>query len=241
MKCLQFLLVSLLIYTSSFGQKKYSFDYMIEYDYQYTDTSKVVKKYILTNSKDNSYYLSVIEKDSLNVTLSFIDYNGIRSIAYLDKGRFSKAEAVTLECKIVSAYENPFKWQTKNYNFINKNDTLIEGKYYSQYIHKSNKPKREKRKKFGTYVYVVEENTSFHLPILEHATAYEEWKVEKNAPNGISKLIYFKPYNGNRKELIHKLVQYVKINKSIIIPEECNYSILKSQIHNESHHNYHWR
>ena len=224
MKCQQIVILFLLFCTSTFGQKKYSFDYMLEYEYQTTDTSKVEIQYFLTNSKDNSYCLYIQEKDSLNLKLIFIDYNGTKSTAHLDKISFAKAESVSLDCKIISKFDNRFKGQTKNYDYNIEKDTLIDGSYYHQYILKSNNPKRESRKQTGSKVFVVEKNTSFHLPVFDHETSYEEWKLERNIPNGVPKVTYVKSYDGTEKYLIFRLVQYVPIKKYLIIPEKCDYS-----------------
>jgi hypothetical protein len=221
-KILLFLIV--LIGIPSFGQKKYLFDYMMEYYRKDTDTSKVKKEYILTNSKDNSYTLTLYEKDSLNFNLFFLDQNGIYSKSILDKKSFSRAEFVTLNCGVVSGYGNPYKYQTKNYDFINKSDTIIDGQHYFHYFFKSNKPKKEKRKKLATEHFIVEKNTSFHLPILTFATSYEEWKLEKNIPNGIPKQMYMVTYKEKELFLFYELKRYAKINKYIIIPEECDYT-----------------
>jgi hypothetical protein len=148
-KILLFLIVFISI--PSYSQKKYLFDYMMEYDLKDTDTSKVRKEII---------------KDSSNFDLIFFDQNGIYSKSILDKKSFSRAEFITLNCSVVSGYGNPYKYQTKNYDFINKSDTIIDGQHYSHYFLKSNKPKKEKRKKLATEHFIVEKNTSFHLPIL---------------------------------------------------------------------------
>lgn len=234
MKNLKLLLLVFLFSTLTFCQKKYAFDYILEYKYQLSDTSKVEIQYFLTNSKDNSYFINVKDKDSLNFTLNFVDYNGIKSVFYLDKVAFSKAESISLECKLISKNYNPFIAQrTKEYDFKMEKDTVIEGNYFSQYLIRSNSPKREKKKKLGAIVYVVEKNSAFHFPLLDHPTAYEEWKLEKNIPNGIPKFMYFKDFINNKKSQIFRLVQYVKINKYLIIPEECDYSNPKSKILNQ--------
>ena len=221
----QFLLFLLFITSLiSFGQKKYCFDYAIQYNFQMTDTSKVQKQIFLTNSKDNSYVLRVMEKDSINYKLFFLDQNGVTSTTYLSKKGFLDAEIISLKCDFVSRFGNPYKYQTDNYDFINQKDTLINNVNYSMYFIKSNKPKKEKRKRLGTLHFVVEKNTDFHLPILLEVTPYEEWKKERNIPNGIPKQFYVTKYLSNTKTLIYNLVDFVKIDKFIIVPDECDYT-----------------
>lgn len=208
----------------SFGQKKYSFDYAIQYTYQKNDTAKVEKEIFLTNSKDNSYVLYVREKDSLNFKLLFIDQNGLLSTTYLSKKDFFRAETFDLKCEFASRYRNPYKYQTDNYDFIVQKDTLIDNSKYQTFIIKSNKPKREKRKKLGTSHFIIENNTDFHLPIFEDPTSYEEWKEEKNIPNGIPKQFYLTNYLNNNRSCIHNLVDYIKINKFFVVPKECDFT-----------------
>ena len=221
----QFLLFLLFTISQfSFGQKKYSFDYAIQYNFQTSDTPKVQNRFYLTNSKDNSYVLWVTEEDSLNYKLFFIDQNGIASTTYLNRKDFFRAETIYLKCDFVTRYSNPFKNQTNNYDFINQKDTLINNISYPLYIIKSNKPKREKRKKLATIHFIVEKNTAFHLPILLDATPYEEWKKEKNIPNGIAKQIYSIDYSEKKMFYTFNLVGYTKIEKFLIVPDECDYT-----------------
>ena len=232
----QFLLFLLLLFfCSTHGQKKYTFDYAIQYNFQVNDSSKVQTQLFLTNSKDNSYLLKVSEKDSLNFTLYFQDQNGITSTTYLSKKEFASAKTITLKCEFVSHFSNPFKYQTENYDFINQKDTLINTVYHSNYILKSNKPKKEKRKKFATLHFIIEGNTGFHLPILTFSTAYEEWKKERNIPNGIPKQSYTTKYLTKDKILIYDLVEYIKINKILVVPKECNYLAIDLGIIKTSH------
>lgn len=53
-----FLFSSLTMYS----QKKYSFDYIIEYNFHENETSKIEKRYLLTNSEDDSYSAYVYER-----------------------------------------------------------------------------------------------------------------------------------------------------------------------------------
>lgn len=218
------LLLFLVFCIAVHGQEKYSFDYMLEYSLKKTATSKIEKSYILTNSKDNSYTLRIEENDSLNFVFNFLDQNGYRSTTYNSKANFFKADIINVECKFVSRFVNPFKYQTKNYDFINLSDTLIEGNQYSHYILKSNKPKQVKKLKLGVLHYIIEKETSNHLPILAFPTAYEEWKLEKNIPNGIPKEMYFEKQEGIVNQNFYKLIQITKIDKQLTITGGCDFS-----------------
>lgn len=224
------LVLLLLLWFSGYSQKKYSFDYKIIYEFKLNDTAKAKEIVLMTNSKDNSYRLNISEKDSANYSVNFHDENGIESTVFLNKNSFNKATAIELKCEFVSGYSNPYKYQTKNYEFINKEYALMDGQYHPFYILKSNNPKKEKKKRLATFYYYIENNTEFHLPILVHPTAYEEWKLEKNIPNGIPKEMFYSGYGKAELFNILKLKEIIKIEKFIVIPEECNYIELKSRI-----------
>ncbi len=196
---------------------------MLEYNFQSTDTSKVQKVVYLTNSEDNSYFLRIKEKDNLNYELYFLDYNGVISTTYVAKKDFSTAEVINLKCEFVSRFKNPYKYQVKNYNFDNRKDTLIDKENYPFYILKSNDSNREKKKKLGRSYYILEKSTSFHLPLLDFVTAYEEFKLERNIPNGIAKIMYFIGLNSQKKH-IYILKSWAKNTRYLIVPKECNYS-----------------
>ncbi|MGY0393296.1 hypothetical protein ACW5R3_12155 [Bizionia sp. KMM 8389] len=225
----------LLISTYCFSQKQYEFDYLIEYEMTfYKDSIKIknrkfrkedktIKKYYLTNSKKNNYSAVITELDSLNYKMIFKDENGIYSNVTFLKSGLNKAEFINIDCKNVSRYENPFKYQTKNYDFFKLNDTVIGEKTFRMFKLESIKPKRVKRKKLGTEFYIIDKETSFHLPVLNFSTAYEEWKKEGNLPNGIFQQKYFIDYYG-QLDSKEKLINYWKIDKKIVINNDCDYT-----------------
>jgi hypothetical protein len=177
----------------------------------------------LTNSKKNNYTAVITELDSLKYKMIFKDENGIYSNVTILKSNLKKAEFINIDCKYVSRYRNPYKYQTKNYDFFELKDTLIKGKTYSKYKLESIKPKKVKRKKLGTEFYIINNRTEFHLPILNFSTAYEEWKTKRNFPNGIFLEKYFIDFYGqlDSKECF---INYWKIDKKILIQKECDYT-----------------
>lgn len=228
---LLFLLFSLF----SFAQKQYDFDYLIEYELTlYKDSLKIknrpfrkkdeiIKKYYLTNSKKNNFIAEVTELDSVNYKMIFRDRNGIYSNVSFLKSEFNKAEFINIECENVIKHINPYKYQIKNYNFSILTDTIINDKSYSRYMLASTKPKKIKRKKLGTQIYIIDKETQFHSPILNFSTAYEEWKSNKILPNGIFYEKYFIDYNKTLDSKF-KLIGFWKIDEKIIIQDECDYT-----------------
>lgn len=126
-----------------------------------------------------------------------------------------------MTCEFVRHWGNLSKHLTNHYEFINKEYALVDDEYHPFYILKSNNPKREKKKKLATFYYYLENNTEFHLPLLEHMTAYEEWKLERNIPNGIPKEMYYLDFGKVEIFNFYKLKQIIKIDKVLTIPSEC--------------------
>lgn len=217
-----FLFLALTLFSSGYSQKNYSFDYMLVYDFKSNDTSKVEEIVFYTNSKDNSYFLRAFRKDSLQYSVVFIVHDKISSKVVFPKDKLNSPK-ITLDCKFISMRSYAFKYQTDNYEFINKKYALMEGEYHPFYILKSNNPKRERKKKLATFYYYLENNTEFHLPLLEHETAYEEWKLEKNIPNGIPKEMYYLGFGKEEMYMLYRLKKIVKIDKLLIIPKECDF------------------
>ncbi len=229
------LIIIFLTTTLCFSQKQYEFDYLIEYELTtYKDSirpknrllrnkDKISKKYYLTNSKKNNYTAIITEFDSLNYSMEFVDYNGIYSKINFLKSELNKAEFIKIKCQNVSKFSNPFKYQIRNYSFSEFNDTILNDKPYGVHKFASIKPNRIKRKKLGSEFYIIDKETSFHLPILNRATAYEEWKKERNIPNGIFIEKYFINYFGHLSSK-EKLKGYWKVNKKIIVDSDCDYT-----------------
>lgn len=229
------LIIILLISTYSFSQKQYEFDYLIKYEMtlfkdsikiknrKFRKDDKTLIKYYLTNSKKNNYIATITEQDSLNYKMIFKDENGIFFNVLFLKTDLNKAEFINVDCRSVSRYKNPYKYQTKNYNFFKLNDTLLNGVNYLMYKLESIKPKRVKRKKLGTKFYIINKETTFHLPILDFSTAYEEWKKEGNLPNGIFQQKFLVDYYG-QLDFKEKFINYWKIDKKIVIKNDCDYT-----------------
>jgi hypothetical protein len=215
---LLFLLSSLNIYC----QKKYFFDYIIEYKFQKDPASKVEKRYLLTNSKDDTYECRVYEEDSLNFSIDFRDEKGIRSNSIIDKSEFFKAETISLSCESIHYQKEKYKYDSGRFDFINKKDTLINDVYYKNYEMKHRKIKNARKFKRGISYYIVENNTEFHLPLLIFSGVFDVRETSKNIPNGIAKEIFSLSYDKKQYEFVYKLLQYVKIKKYFIIPENCD-------------------
>ncbi|WP_264559777.1 hypothetical protein [Flavobacterium sp. N2270] len=222
-----FILTFLCITSSNYSQKNYHFDTVLEYDIkQFTfNNKKDTIDYFLINSKNNSYVLHV-NNDSLITKFLFIDQNGNSVIGELNSKDFFKAETINNDCNIVRPFTNPYKKQVENYYYVNLKDTVINTKSYFHYAIKSNKSiSYIKRKNIKTYHYIVEKDNSNFLPFLLSSTSYEEWKKEKNIPNGVAYIIYFEDIEGNITTKM-TLKNHISIDKYFTIPKNCDYSII---------------
>jgi len=220
---MKYLLIPILFISAfSFSQnKEYHFDYFLEYEMTFHKEDISRPKYYLTNSKDNSYLGIMKELDSLNLELTFKHYDKIYAKVSFLKSAFFKAEFINIECKSVRENKNPFKYQTKNYDFHILKDTVVNNNIYSAYKLQSNlKLKKRIRKGISTNHYIIDNSTSFHLPILQHPTAYEEWELNKILPNGIFyELTFVTPLNERHSSEILK--SYHKIDKKVVIIGKC--------------------
>ncbi|MAX71011.1 MAG: hypothetical protein CMC76_07895 [Flavobacteriaceae bacterium] len=220
------ILIFFLSTTFSLCQKKYEFDYLIEYkftNYQDSLGAKTISRYYLTNSNNSSYLALITNSDSLNYQMTFKDVKGITFNTNYLKSDFIKAEIINVDCYYISPYHFFLKNRINEYDFFNRKDTIINNTNYRKYELYSTKPKKRKRKKLASEVYIVNKNTDFHKPILHLPLAYAEWESKKNIPDGIFKERLLIDYYGNilNKE---EIVGYHKIKKAIIIDSKCDYT-----------------
>ena len=92
-----FLIVS--FFTISGYGRKFEFDTFTEYEYIKDDKSPTYKTFELTNSKDNSYIVSVVEKDALDFVLFFKNGKGLNAATVVSRKDFFRAENINIDCK----------------------------------------------------------------------------------------------------------------------------------------------
>ena len=220
------LLLFLVTSLSCFAQKKYFFDYILEYRLQVNETSKTDKVYLLTNSTDGSYsmYVNQDQDVATDFILSFSNDFGVGSYTSIEKSEFFKAETIELSCENLrfSSRKND-KYDSKRYVFKNEPDTLIDGLQHRHYTMRFSKLRDSKRYKKGAAHYIVENNTEFHNPLGLLSVSFDDKKTSTILPNGIAKEIFTTSYDGKSKIYFYRLIQFVKINKYVIIPE--NYDV----------------
>lgn len=204
------------------GQKIYHFDYVLAYDLHFNKGKSVLKEYFYTNSKDNSYRMRVIEKDSLNFTVDFLDVVGNHAVVYFSKADFLKATSITVPCKFVK-YFSTVNLRTKDYGFASLNDTVINGVSYYHYVLKSKSIQREKREKLSRAHYIIGKESVFHFPFFFRTLDLEVWKRERSVPNGIPFIEFFAYPVNQEVSTIRKLVKREAISMHLTVPDECDY------------------
>ncbi|MBY0486369.1 MAG: hypothetical protein K2P85_04150 [Flavobacteriaceae bacterium] len=227
------LVLSLFVFSQMVGQKKYSFDYI--FLIEHTDSLKNIKTNSLywLSSRHNNYRLYASgNKDSLAYAVLFVDENGISFNRLIAKTKLNKIDTITNTCDEVNRFGNPYKFEKRNYSFINLKDTLINDTIYYHYILKSKKPlKYQKRKKIDTVHYIVDKTDPDFLPFTYHSMIYEIWKASKNVPNGYPKYIYCINTEGKETGRV-EFKKAKRINRCTIIPNDCDYT--KEEIRNRN-------
>ena len=228
------LLILILSCTSiCFAQKEYTFDYFIEYDLTlFKDSLKnkyrskrvadtLLKKFLLTNSKNNQFIVILSEANNKEYQLVFKDFKGVYSKFYIDKEEFVNASIISLKCSEIVSSGNLFRRRNMNYEYQIHRDTLIQSELYHSYFLKYKKPKKAKNKEIGSNQYIVrKEDNSYHLPIFILAVEYYEWENEKSIPNGIFSTKVFFNYMG-KKSNKYELRKIDSIKKKITVPKDC--------------------
>jgi len=199
---------------------------MLVYNVSFED--KNFERFCYVNSNNNDFFIEFTNyKDSTHVDFRMIDRDKEISVRSKANKEFSfKSEVVNIDCNDVIKSGNPNKHKIKEYDFVNYNDTLINDTLYYHYAVKSNKSLSYiKRKKIVEYHYIVSKESPNFLPFLTDSTPYEEWKSEKNIPNGFLKMMYY--FNSDKKVVFRfELKSLIKIDKKLIIPKDCNYTKL---------------
>ena len=178
----------------AYSQKIYEFDYFLYYDQTVLVNTKESSvdgsntKYIerekiqLINSRDNSYYATLVEKDSLNYNLQLRDYRGLSFELYLNKKNFQRAEIIKVPCKFISQTQKPLKYQIKNYKFKRGIDTIVNNTNLLTYELISKSAKRARRKKLGTIKYVIDTMHTEFSPQLIFQPAMQFGKKDIHFP-----------------------------------------------------------
>lgn len=203
------------LFQIAYCQKKYHLDYALEFES--INGLKVSKLLFYYNSKDNGIRLFLLNTDSLNYEFIFTDSKNISIKSTIKKDDLVKAKYIQNTCEFLYKYQYPFEKKLKKYSFVNLNDTVISG---VSYYHYQAKHKKLKRKDKNVH-YIINKKCPDCMLFFHNSTSYELWKKHQNVPNGIPFIIFHKDYYGNIIDQI-QLKNYYKIDKYIVIPNDCN-------------------
>jgi len=214
------LVFSLFVFCQMFGQTKYSFDYGLNYEVK-SENGKDSTKVFLVNSKQNNYYLYIHDDDNINSEINFSDFEKLVVIGKMKNSIVYKTSDYIANCDDVFQFINPYKYQVKNYKFINLNDTIINDTSYYHYKTVSLKSLRfQKRKGIKTIHYIINKDSNFFTPFLWSSTLYEMFKYKNELPNGYPKMIYMVNADNKLTSTLN-LLKITKIERTLTIPEEC--------------------
>lgn len=186
---------SLLIITwlSLLFNEQYSFDYRLVYEYTSKEASRSMTRHFYVNSNNNHFHAVMYntEKDTMKFYFRdedkmtiMLDLNG----NYENPGTFTIADSLTR------------KWtgktiQVKNYDFQPITDTIIGEKKYKRVKLSSVNPKREKRKKLGYEIYLIDTTVKMK-PFFHDPLPFEIWRKRKNFPDGLIVEKHLYSYSG---------------------------------------------
>lgn len=209
-----FSLSFLFFYSLFYGQTKYSFDYLIEYEYKRDANTPSKTVFLLTNSEDNSYHIIAHENNSATLDIYFSHEKGLLSSSLVHRKGFFISENIDLPCESVRYQKD--KVDLKRYEFAINPDTLIVNVLYKNYSMKYRREREALRYKTGKSYYIIENGTEFHKPLLIFSSVFDVSVTSEIFPNGIAKEIYNTSKFGLKSH--YKLVKYTKVNKTIAFP-----------------------
>jgi hypothetical protein len=195
----------------------YEFDYRLLYETTiHKDKKKVYMNYYI-NSNDNSFH-AIIDTLSKNKNPIFY-FRDINKLTYQAEvtGNAKNPGKIKIKKEDTRKYTNT-KNQMKNYDFYPMSDTIINEKKYSRVMLKSSNLKREKRKKIGKEIYIIDVSKNYK-PMFIFDTAYNIYEERKNFPNGLIVEKHFYDYEGNLVKS-DKLKEIEPTNLSVEILEE---------------------
>lgn len=204
-----------LISLSVFSQR-YEFDTFVEYDFFNDEKSKPEKTFEFTYSKDNSYLLSILEKDKKTFTLTFLTAKGEKGTRTISKKDFFASESIIINCSSIQKENLEYRENnTKEYYYLQLNDTVISKDTLQHFLVKS-----DKNQIHGERHYIIQKDTDFHLPNITPGTIpYFKWKKASILPKGLFKESFIKKDD----EIIEKMMmlKYTKTRKIIVLERGC--------------------
>lgn len=178
-----------------------------------------MERYYMVNSQQNEYFALIFEKDSLNYHLYLFDHKRkVNANAVALKSDLNDADLIDMNCKNIFSTMDSLK--SEDYDFSQLKDTLINDESFFHYKYSFRNKKKAKRKKIGTYYFVIDKSSNFDLPFFRQLNLFEKWVSNKKMPMGLIKEIYYIDYYGKLR-FTEKLIDFISTEKKIYIPKSC--------------------
>ncbi len=212
-------LVMLLISLTGFGQR-YEFDTFTEYQFKKSEQAGIDKTFVFSNSKDNSYILSVLE-DGKQVTLTFLHASGQKAVLKMPKQSFFDEENILVNCSSTQKQDLTFAQEAVvSFDFMKLSDTIIKKDTLQHYVIRT--VDSDVAKEVGERHFIIQKSTDFHLPNVTPGTIpYFCWASGKTLPSGLFRQTYIV----KDEELLEKMIlmDYRKQKKVLVIERGCKY------------------
>jgi len=207
---------------SVYGQKKYVFDYKIEY------TSNEVKKkkkfrdsWMLINSKDNSYQLRVSKAEDKFYLLDIIDLKGLSVTLKIEKDQFKNFDSYSVSCNSVNKFDAKSHFDPDEWEFLMKPDSLLNNQEYFVYELRHQKGKGGRFKNNYLRYFVSKKDSIGAKPVFDHFEGYALHK-KYDIPQGVySKKMIGK---GDKIAIQWSITKLEPIKKAFVIPESCDFT-----------------
>ena len=192
----------------------YSFDYRLEYEIKDIDSDSIQLVNYYVNSKNNDYFADIRKNMKSGYKFYFRDQDKLTGQAIIN-GNYKNPGTVILNDSLTSNFSNMYDFKAKNYKIEKLKDTLINSKRFARVIFKLINPKKAKRKKIGSHIYIID-TTKVMKPLLTDPTILNIWRLNKNIPYG---LIVEKQVYSSKGELTwtEKLKEVNPVNFNLLI------------------------
>ncbi|NMH29279.1 hypothetical protein [Flavobacterium silvaticum] len=202
---------------TTFGQHSYTFNKMMEFEYQDSPGSKVTADFFLMDTLKGGYKMQLFESSEPDKWLIiFKDFKGSAFRTKLSKATFSKVEKVNADCEGVVKTQRLEK--IKDQKRIK--DSIIDGVVCSQFDYTLKVRRNGSKVKAHYSVWVETKRKTGDNPLFVN---FGENK-DRDIPAGLVRYTYCR-YNDDPHK--YRIVRYKGssiVNKTVVIPADCDYA-----------------
>lgn len=173
--------------------EQYIFDYRLVYEYTSKEGYSPMTRHFYVNSKNNHFHAVINNTEKDTMEFYFRDEDKMTIMLGLN-GNYKNPGTISIADSLTRRWSNK-NIQVKNYDFQLITDTIIADKKYTRVKLSSVNPKREKRKKLGYEIYIVD-TTVNKKPFFYNPLPFQIWRKRKNFPDGLIVEKHLYSYNG---------------------------------------------